>query len=218
MNSKHENRVEQIVSDLLRGRRLKLRGGDAEEKEAITAAARLAAARQGPQRMDPAFRRRLAQALDSAPSNAWLTRRAALVAGLGLAAGAVGGGLLGRQMEGGTPTAQGGQPIEPVGGVWVDVAAVQDLTEGQGTLVNAGSVSAFVFRQGDKVTAVSSICSHLPCQLWWNRHDSLLDCPCHPASFTPSGQSTNHAYPLPALNAVRVRVTAAGRVEVLGTA
>ena len=218
MNSKHENRVEQIVSDLLRGRRLRLRGGDAEEKEAITAAARLAAARQGPQRMDPAFRRRLARALESAPNDAWLTRRAALVAGLGLAAGAVGGGLLGRQMEGNAPIAQGGQPIDPVGGVWVDVAAFRDLTDGQGTLVNAGSVSAFVFRKGDKVTAVSSICSHLPCQLWWNSHDSLLDCPCHPASFTPSGQSTNQAYPLPALNQVRVRLTSAGRVEVLGTA
>jgi nitrite reductase/ring-hydroxylating ferredoxin subunit len=218
MNSKHENRIEQIVSDLLRGRRLRLRGGDAEEKEAITAAARLAAARQGPQRMDPAFRRRLARALESAPNDAWLTRRAALVAGLGLAAGAVGGGLLGRQMEGNAPIAQGGQPIDPVGGVWVDVAAFRDLTEGQGTLVNAGSVSAFVFRKGDKVTAVSSICSHLPCQLWWNSHDSLLDCPCHPASFTPSGQSTNQAYPLPALNQVRVRLTSAGRVEVLGTA
>jgi nitrite reductase/ring-hydroxylating ferredoxin subunit len=218
MNSKHENRIEQIVSDLLQGRRLKLRGGDAEEKEAITAAARLAAARQGPQRMDPAFRKRLARGLESAPKDVWLTRRAALVAGLGLAAGAVGGGLLGRQLEGSTPTAQGGQPIDPAVGVWVDVAALQDLAEGQGKLVNAGSVSAFVFRQGEKVTAVSSICSHLPCQLWWNSHDSLLDCPCHPASFTPSGQSTNQAYPLPALNTVRVRVTTAGRVEVLGTA
>ena len=41
MNGKPENRIERIVTDLLRGRRLKLRGGDAEEKEAITAAARL---------------------------------------------------------------------------------------------------------------------------------------------------------------------------------
>jgi nitrite reductase/ring-hydroxylating ferredoxin subunit len=217
MNSKHANRVEQIVSDLLRGRRLKLRGGDAEEKEAITAAARLAAARQGPQRMDPAFRKRLARALEAAPDSAWLTRRAALVAGLGLAAGAVGGGLLARELDGNPTTAAGGQPIEPVGGVWVDVAALQDLPDGQGRLVTAGSVSAFVFRQGDTVSAVSSICSHLPCQLWWNSHDSLLDCPCHPASFTPSGQSTNKAYPLPALNRVRVRVTTAGKVEVLGT-
>ena len=61
MNGKPENRVEKIIADLLRGRRLKLRGGDAEEKEAVIAAARLAGARQGPQRMHPAFRKRLAQ-------------------------------------------------------------------------------------------------------------------------------------------------------------
>jgi Rieske Fe-S protein len=66
------------------------------------------------------------------------------------------------------------------------------------------------------VTAVSSICSHLPCELGWNSGDGLLDCPCHPASFTPDGKSTP-SYPLPALNTVLVRVTAAGRVEVLGT-
>jgi hypothetical protein len=39
-----------------------------------------------------------------------------------------------------------------------------------------------------------------------------------PSTFTQAGQSTDHAYPLPALNQVRVRVTATGRVEVLGTA
>src|SRR5207244_12253591 len=51
MSRKPENRVDKIIADLLRGRRLKLRGGDAEEKATITAAARLAGARQGPQRM-----------------------------------------------------------------------------------------------------------------------------------------------------------------------
>ena len=45
MNGKRENRIDKIVSGLLRGRRLKLRAGDAEEKAAITVAARLAAAR-----------------------------------------------------------------------------------------------------------------------------------------------------------------------------
>ena len=89
MSRKPENRVDKIIADLLRGRRLKLRGGDAEEKAAITAAARLAGARQGPQRMHPAFRKRLAQALEQAPDERWVTRRTALVAGLGLAAGAV---------------------------------------------------------------------------------------------------------------------------------
>jgi len=219
--NKPENRVDKIVSDLLHGRRLKLRGGDAEEKAAITAAARLIAAGRGPQRMHPAFRKRLEQALKSAPGEPWLTRRAALVAGFGAAAAAVTGGLIARTMEPEpAPTAQprGGGPINPIGGRWVDVAALSDLVDGQGKRVAAGSVGAFVFRRGDTVTAVSSICSHLPCELWWNSGDGLLDCPCHPASFTPAGKSNDQSYPLPALNTVNVRVTAAGRVEVLGTA
>src|ERR1700694_5228943 len=98
-----EHRVDRIVNDLLRGRRLSLRGGDAEEKEAITAAACLVAAGQGAQGMDPAFRSRLAAPLESAPTDGWLTRRAALVAGLGVAAGAVTGGLIGRSLESNSP-------------------------------------------------------------------------------------------------------------------
>ncbi len=217
--SKPENRVDKIVSDLLHGRRLKLRGGDAEEKAAITAAARLVAGRQGPQRMNPAFRKRLEHALESAPRDPWLTRRAALVAGFGIAAGVVTGGLVGRAMEPSlTAKRVGGEPINPIGGRWVDVVAMSDLVEGEGKHVTAGSVGAFLFRRGDSVTAVSSICSHLPCELWWNHGQALLDCPCHPASFTPDGKSTDTKYPLPALNTVHVRITPAGRVEVLGTA
>jgi nitrite reductase/ring-hydroxylating ferredoxin subunit len=222
--NKPENRVDKIVSDLLRGRRLRLRGGDAEEKAAITAAARLVAARQGSQRMSPAFRKRLESALESAPQEPWLTRRAALVAGLGLAAGVVTSGLVGRAM-GTAPQTQpgpaprlGGELINPKPGRWTDVAALADLAEGQGKRVAAGGVGAYLFRRGDTVTAVSSICSHLPCELSWSRGAGVLNCSCHPVSFTPEGESTNVKYPLPALNAVQVRVTAAGRVEVLGTA
>ena len=215
MNRKPEDRLERIVSGLLRGRRLKLRGGDAEDKEAIAAAARLAGARQGPQRMHPAFRKRLADSLEQTQSQGWLTRRAALVAGLGLAAGAAGGALLGRDL-GPVNARAGGEPIEPVHGRWIDVAAATELVEGEGTHVVAGGVGAFVFRHGDTVTAVSSVCSHLPCELWWESHAGALSCPCHPATFTPDGKPTE-GYVLPALNKVHVRVTAAGRVEVLGT-
>ena len=215
MNGKPENRIDRILSDLLRGRRLKLRGGDAEEKEAITAAARLAGARQSPQRMHPAFRKRLATTLDQTPKHDWVTRRAALVAGLGLAAGVAGGTLLGRSTEP-APSGAGGAPIDPTRGRWVDVAALSDLTEGQGKRVIAGGVGAFVFRRGDTVTAVSSICSHLPCELWWDHSNANLACPCHPASFHPDGRPVE-AYSMPSLSTVRVRVTVAGRVEVLGT-
>jgi len=218
--NKPENRVDKIVSDLLRGRRLKLRAGDAEEKAAITAAARLVGAKHGEQRMSPAFRKRLEQAIESAPRESWMTRRAALVAGFGVAAGVVTGGLVGRTLEpASTPRRPvGGGPIDPIGGRWIDVAALTDLVEGQGKRVTAGGVGAFLFRRGDSVTGVTSICSHLPCELWWNGGQELLDCPCHPASFTPEGKSTDPNYPLPTLNAVRVRVTRDGRVEVFGTA
>ncbi len=215
MNRKPENRVDKIVSDLLRGRRLKLRGGDAEEKSAITAAARLAGSRQGPQRMHPAFRKRLAKALDESPEESWVTRRSALVAGLGLATGLAAGGVLGRAFEPVRARA-GGEVINPARGRWVDVAAMSDLVEGHGRQVTAGRVGAFLFRRGDTVTAVSSICSHLPCELWWDGGSGHLACPCHPATFHRDGEPT-HPYTLPALNKVQVRVTDAGRVEVLGT-
>ena len=215
MNDRPENRVERIVADLLRGRRLKLRGADAEEKEAITAAARLAGMRQGPQRMHPEFRKRLERALEEAPDQGWITRRAALVAGLGLAAGAAGGAILGRDLAP-KPGLETAQAIEPNNGRWVDVAAFSDLVEGQGRRVNAGGVGAFVFRRGDQVTAVSSVCSHLPCELWFDHGAGNLACPCHPATFTSAGHPID-SYTLPALNPVHARVTAEGRVEVLGT-
>jgi nitrite reductase/ring-hydroxylating ferredoxin subunit len=215
MGDKRENRVERIVSDLLRGRRLKLQGGDAEEKEAIMMAARLAAAHQGPHRMTPAFRQKLARRLESRAPEGWLTRRAALVAGLGVAAGAVGGGILGRSLElSQSPTA--GSVIQPEKGRWIDVGALEDFTPGQARLVRAGAVGAFVMREGDSVSAVSSICSDLPCELWWDDSHAVLACPCHNRSFTAHGKSTDTMYPLPSLDVVMVRVNVAGRVEVLG--
>jgi len=219
MGERPENRVDRIVNDLLRGRRLRLRGGDAEEKEAITAAARLIAAGQGSQRMHPAFRKRLAEALESAPKGGWLTRRAAMVAGFGVAAGAVTGGLIARALEPAAPATPnpGGRQVNPIPGRWVDVGALADFAEGQGKRVTAGAVGAYLFRRGSTVSAVSAMCSHLPCELNWNGGNGVLDCPCHPASFTPDGAPTNLAYPLPHLDLVSVRVTDAGRVEVLGT-
>jgi nitrite reductase/ring-hydroxylating ferredoxin subunit len=215
MPERPENRIDRIVSSLLRGGRLKLRGGDAEDKEAIIMAARLAAARQGPQRMNPAFRQRLAHELESAPRGGWLTRRAALVAGFGVVAGAIGGGLVGRGLGSHTPELAA-QVVKPENGQWMDVGALSDFTPGTARLVKAGAIGAFVYRKGDSVSAVSSICSDLPCELWWDGNESVLACPCHHKSFTPQGMSTESQYPLPPLDVVQVRVTTTGRVEVFG--
>src|SRR5205823_10845616 len=170
---------------------------------------------QGPQEMEPAFLKRLAKSLEHATSEAWISRRSALVAGLGLAAGAAGGVLLGR--TGGPEPVRASETIEPVDGRWIDVGAASELVEGQGTRVVAGGVGAYLFRRGDQVTAVSSICSHLPCELWWDGASGHLACPCPPAKFMSDGRPTG-AYALANLNKVHVRVTPSGRVEVLGTA
>src|SRR5579859_586050 len=217
MGERPENRVDRIVSGLLRGRRLKLRGGDAEEKEAVVMAARLAAARQGQQRMSPAFRQRLVKQLEAAtPSESWVTRRAALVAGLGVVAGAVGGSLLGRSLEGSgsQAPAAAGQVVRPANGRWVDVGALADFEPGQARIVKAGAVGVYVVRTGDSVSAVSSICSDLPCELWWDSSQHTLVCPCHNRAFTAQGSSIG-LYKLPALDVVQVRVRG-DRVEVLG--
>lgn len=215
MGERPENRVDRIVRDLLRGRRLKLRGGDAEEKEAIVMAARLAASRQGPQRMSPAFRRRLERHLEAAPQEAGYTRRMALVAGLGVAVGAVGGGLLGRSLDNGSQVpVTAGRTVQPTDGRWYDVGALADFKPGQAQHVKAGAVGAFVTRTGDQVAAVSSICSDLPCELWWDGSQSALVCPCHNRSFTAQGSSIGQ-YRLPSLDVVHARVQD-GRVQVLG--
>lgn len=213
MGESPEDRIERIVSALMRGRRLKLRARDAEEKDAIIMAARLAAARQGPQRMRPAFRQRLARQLEAIPHEGWVTRRTALVAGLGMAAGTLGGLLAGHGLEGPTPVAA--KEIVPPQGSWIDVGSLEDFPPGTARQVKAGAVGAFVTRGEDRIFAVSSICSDLPCELWWNGHTSSLVCPCHNKSFTAEGKSSE-AYPLPSLDLVKVRITAEGRVEVFG--
>jgi nitrite reductase/ring-hydroxylating ferredoxin subunit len=162
--------------------------------------------------MSPAFRQRLARALESAPRESWITRRTAMVAGLGVAAGTIGGLLAGRGLEVGPATVQA-QEIVPVGGRWMDVGALDDFPAGVATPVKAGAIGAFVTRDEDRVFAVSSICSDLPCELWWDKPHSLLTCPCHNKTFTSEGHSTE-AYPLPPLDLVKVRITGAGRVEV----
>ncbi len=193
MRGKPENRVDRIVSDLLRGRRLKLRGGDAEEKEAITIAARLAAARRGTQRMDPAFRRRLAEALRESPQGTWVTRRGALVAGLGVAAGALAGSALSRAVEPAyQATARGkGETVKPTNGRWIDVGSLADFEDGEGKLV-------------------------LPCELSWQSGTAVLLCPCHNVGFKRDGSPANSESSLPPLNPVQARVSTEGRVEVLG--
>jgi len=215
MRNKPEDRIDRIVEDLLKDRRMQLRPGDAMEKEAVIAAAKLAGARGASQHMSHAFRRRLADQVEGAHRTGWVTRRSALVAGIGVAAGVLAGDLIGNLTDA-EPARLPATLVRPGDGRWTDVGALADFPDGVATRVTAGAVGAFVLRRGDGVSAVSSICSHLPCELHRQTSDGLLNCPCHNVTFTPDGQPTDQTYPLPPLAEISVRVNA-GRVEVLGT-
>ena len=239
-------RLDRIVSEVLAGRRLKAMPSDAAEREAIQVAARLAGVRDGYPRMTSAFRRRLGRVLEDGEAPGWLNRRAALAAGLGLAAGAVGGAVAGPvagKLEGmmaasrppaatPAPVPSAGTPdptarpvssrevIEPRAELarWTNTGIrFADLVEGVPRRVTAGAVGAFLVRRGDQVVAMSSVCTHLPCELVWQADRKLLNCPCHNLAYDVDGQSMREGYPLPALPFVKVRVRNDGRVEVLGT-
>jgi Rieske Fe-S protein len=231
-------RIDRLVGDVLAGRHLKATPSDAAEREAIQVAARLAGVRDGYPRMSSAFRRRLGGLLERGEAPGWLNRRAALAAGLGLAAGAVGGAVAGplggkigdlaasRPAPAATPRPAQGQPaahratIEPrpeLARWWNTGLRLTDLVDGIPHRVTAGAIGAYLVRRGDTVTGMSSVCTHLPCELIWQEDKKLLNCPCHNLAFDVDGQSTREGYALPALPYVKVRVRADGRVEVLGT-
>ena len=78
------------------------------------------------------------------------------------------------------------------------------LSTGAGHLVNAGSASHyaadgvygafrsrgfFIVRQGEKLFALSAICTHKRCKLEVER-DHSFSCPCHGSTFDPSGHVT----------------------------
>jgi cytochrome b6-f complex iron-sulfur subunit len=223
------DRVDRLAADVLAGRHLKATPSDAGERDAIRVAARLAGSRDGFPRMTPAFRRRLSRLLEKGEAPSWMDRRSALVAGLGLAVGAV-AGILAEQATGlGGPrtSAPGPAPrravtsramIEPARDVarWYDTGLrLEDLKENEPHRVSAGSVGAFLLRQGGTVVAMSAYCTHLPCELAWLPARRVLNCPCHNQAFDLDGSATPEG--LPALPLVRARVRADGHVEVLGT-
>ena len=231
-------RLDKLVGEMLAGRHLKATPSDAADREAIRMAARLAGARERYPAMSPAFRRRLSRLLQRDEPATWMTRRAALVGGLGVAAGAVGATVLERlggragaglvpqpaqHSTGPSPTpapAPARATIDPRPEVarWLDTGILfQEMQEGEPRRVTAGSVGAFVFRKGDKVLAMSAYCTHFPCELVWQGRDHVLNCPCHNQLFDADGLSLAEGYKLPPLPLVKTRIVN-GRVEVLGTA
>ena len=76
------------------------------------------------------------------------------------------------------------------------MASSAELSEGAVRAFDLGSVNGFVRRVGGQLDAVSGVCTHQGCKLWFDQSDDRLRCPCHSTSFSPAGLVIAHALPI----------------------
>ena len=66
--------------------------------------------------------------------------------------------------------------------------AIEDLERGEGDIVRHDGEKVAGYRDEEgRLVAVSPYCSHLGCQVAWNRAERSWDCPCHGSRFGPDG-------------------------------
>ena len=195
MSNEGPDRVADFVDDILHGRRPRRFKATAEEADAISAAAALAAARVGSDLPSSAtldrIHRRLTAALDEAPrAEQRLTRRMWLRTAGAVAAAVVAGVALDElattQRESGL--AGGSATLVPDSGTWQPVASLAQVPPGHAVLVSTPTVHAIVVNDAGNVSAVSGVCTHLGCVLRPDDANRKLDCPCHQTAFGWSGK------------------------------
>jgi nitrite reductase/ring-hydroxylating ferredoxin subunit len=203
-------RSARFVEDLIRGRRPRRFRTDAEEAEALHAAAMLRVG-AGADLPDPGFvaglENRLRRELAPAAAPSRVSRRRLFGTAGAIAVAAVGGGVAGRVIEGiGQPGASVSELVPP-GGSWRPVVVASAVPDGGVVRFSTGSMTGFVVRRGDTITGLSAVCTHLGCLLQAEGGGHLA-CPCHRTAFALDGTVAEHFLPkAPApLPRLRVRV------------
>lgn len=201
--------LRRYVDDLLRGRRPRPFVPDDFEAAQIRTAIELRAARQGDQAPRQEFltdlHRRLAEQVsgptpEAAPKHS-STRRQVIVGTSAAAAAAVAAVSIDRAVIAGQSAEVPASDIAageltPNTGSWQRVATSSDVPDGRMHPFDLGSISGFVRRVDGKPQAVSGVCTHQGCRLWFDAPDDRLRCPCHSTSFAPSGEVLTHQLPI----------------------
>jgi len=55
----------------------------------------------------------------------------------------------------------------------------------------------YLFRRSEGLFAISSICTHLGCNVRWGEDSNGFECPCHGSSFDKNGKNTGGPAPKP---------------------
>jgi nitrite reductase/ring-hydroxylating ferredoxin subunit len=212
--------LDQHVEDLLQDRRPERTPlGDEDALRARQTAAMLRAAKPGAglpskeflERMQGSIRELVdARSAQPQPTQRPSRRSLLLTAAAGLAAGVA--AVLGiEQVSKPSPTMA--QPPLVENGTWKPVKALGDLPQDTPIAFRSGGIEGFLTRSGNKVTALSAVCTHMGCILNYSKFRDRFECPCHGATFEKDGQPTNYSSPLSRLPSLQVRVEK-GQVQV----
>jgi nitrite reductase/ring-hydroxylating ferredoxin subunit len=199
--------LRRYIDDLLRGRRPKAFAPDDFEAAQIRTAIEMRAARPGGDAPRQEFlndlHARLAEQMTGKPPDVApmpvqnTTRRQVIVGTSAAAAAAVTAVSVDRLVIGGHVAQPAGSgQLTPNDGRWMRVAASSEVPDGVVHPFDLGSVNGFVRRVSGKLEAISGVCTHQGCRLWFDASDDQLHCPCHTTSFAPSGQVLTHQLPI----------------------
>lgn len=136
---------------------------------------------------------------EPAPQKNSSTTRRQVIVGTSAAAGAAVVAVSVDRLIGALPdgsSTEAGSHVVPDDGSWQPVARSTDVVPGDMRKFDLGTVTGFVRRVGDRVEAVSGVCTHQGCKLWFDRGDDSLHCPCHTTSFAPTGDVLTHQLPI----------------------
>lgn len=200
--------LRRYVDDLLRGRRPKPFRPDDFEAEQIRTAIELRAARHGGDSPSEEFladlHGRLAAQLDDTsekviPLRQRLPNRRQVIAGTSVAAAAAAVAVTTDRLVAGKPepdNQQASGEIVPNTGSWQRIADSSALPDGGVHPFDLGFVNGFVRRVNGRVEAVSGVCTHQGCKLWFDGAHDRLQCPCHTTAFTTDGRVITHQLPI----------------------
>lgn len=98
----------------------------------------------------------------------------------------------------------------------VAVADEGEIPPGKGQVVSVANKPVIVLHTEDGFKALSAVCTHLGCIVYWDESKQVIACPCHAAFFNANGSVISGPPPAP-LPSLRVEVQG-GKVYVEGGA
>lgn len=151
----------------------------------------------------------------AARSGEGLSRRTAVIGGLGaIAAGVAAGMGLDRSLENSRQAGgYAGRLVDPAKGSWIRVFRLDEVPEGSLKTFQTDSLAGYLIRDKRGVWAYSRACTHMGCLVEYQDRRNVMVCPCHGAVFAVNGvfkRYPDRGGTLPPLPRIEARIRGGG--------